>query len=265
MTINKSQGQSVKYLGIDLQTSVFSHGQLYVALSRCTTARQIFVVLSSDVSTCTANIVYPESLVHGFESGPKAFRRSWEGGMEIKGSENSSMRVTKQDLKPETRSTSPFTCYCEATITKKIHYPGVIIVMYQFMNPDLGILVYTLEIESIFIRKPNRIPNFSIHRFRIQFQVTDGATVKDITAFDEQAALILGKSFDTMLDLSLQGNGQTLIQEALESIIGKRKDFELRISAYNLAHPDASITAGNIFEATDYQLEKATCIPANDI
>ncbi|PIA29687.1 hypothetical protein AQUCO_05800061v1 [Aquilegia coerulea] len=46
------------------------------------------------------------SLVHGFESGPKAFRRSWEGGMEIKGRENSSMRVTKQDLKPETRSTS---------------------------------------------------------------------------------------------------------------------------------------------------------------
>ncbi|PIA57160.1 hypothetical protein AQUCO_00600115v1 [Aquilegia coerulea] len=63
MTINKSQGQSVKYLGIDLQTSVFSHGQLYVALSRCTTARQIFVVLSSDVSTCTANIVYPEVLL----------------------------------------------------------------------------------------------------------------------------------------------------------------------------------------------------------
>ncbi|PIA61727.1 hypothetical protein AQUCO_00200012v1 [Aquilegia coerulea] len=63
MTINKSQGQSVKYLGIDLQTSIFSHGQLYVALSRCTTARQIFVVLSSDVSTCTANIVYPEVLL----------------------------------------------------------------------------------------------------------------------------------------------------------------------------------------------------------
>jgi len=36
MTINKSQGQSVEYVGINLQTSVFSHGQLYVAFLRCT-------------------------------------------------------------------------------------------------------------------------------------------------------------------------------------------------------------------------------------
>jgi hypothetical protein len=33
MTINKSQGQSLKYVGVNLQTSVFTHGQLYVALS----------------------------------------------------------------------------------------------------------------------------------------------------------------------------------------------------------------------------------------
>ncbi|KAG5531642.1 hypothetical protein RHGRI_026310 [Rhododendron griersonianum] len=31
MTINKSQGQSVKFVGVDLRTPVFSHGQLYVA------------------------------------------------------------------------------------------------------------------------------------------------------------------------------------------------------------------------------------------
>ena len=36
MTINKSQGQSVEHVGINLQTSVFSHGQLYMAFSRCT-------------------------------------------------------------------------------------------------------------------------------------------------------------------------------------------------------------------------------------
>jgi len=34
MTINKSQGQSVEHVGVDLRTPVFSHGQLYVALSR---------------------------------------------------------------------------------------------------------------------------------------------------------------------------------------------------------------------------------------
>lgn len=37
MTINKSQGQSIKKVGLDLRTPVFSHGQLYVALSRATT------------------------------------------------------------------------------------------------------------------------------------------------------------------------------------------------------------------------------------
>ncbi|CAG8832908.1 41488_t:CDS:2, partial [Gigaspora margarita] len=36
MTINKSQDQSVKHVDLDLRTPVFSHGQLYVALSRCT-------------------------------------------------------------------------------------------------------------------------------------------------------------------------------------------------------------------------------------
>jgi len=30
MTINKAQGQSVKHVGLDLCTLVFSHGQLYI-------------------------------------------------------------------------------------------------------------------------------------------------------------------------------------------------------------------------------------------
>ena len=43
MTINKSQGQSVRNVGIDLRTSVFSHGQLYIAFSHCTHPRRIKV------------------------------------------------------------------------------------------------------------------------------------------------------------------------------------------------------------------------------
>lgn len=44
MTINKAQGQSLKRVGIDLRTPVFSHGQLYVALSRATDSSNIFVL-----------------------------------------------------------------------------------------------------------------------------------------------------------------------------------------------------------------------------
>ncbi|KAL5714884.1 hypothetical protein ACHQM5_016786 [Ranunculus cassubicifolius] len=63
MTINKSQGQSVKYVGIDLRTPVFSHGQLYVALSRCTSSKRISVILPPDDQIKTANVVYPEVLL----------------------------------------------------------------------------------------------------------------------------------------------------------------------------------------------------------
>ena len=45
MTINKSQGQSVEHVGINLSTSVFSHRQLYVVFSRCTLPLNISVLL----------------------------------------------------------------------------------------------------------------------------------------------------------------------------------------------------------------------------
>ncbi|PIA30674.1 LOW QUALITY PROTEIN: hypothetical protein AQUCO_05400048v1 [Aquilegia coerulea] len=63
MTINKSQGQSVKYVGIDLRNHVFSHGQLYVALSRCTSSNRISVLLGNEDDDKTTNVVYPEVLL----------------------------------------------------------------------------------------------------------------------------------------------------------------------------------------------------------
>ncbi|KAF6148300.1 hypothetical protein GIB67_025519 [Kingdonia uniflora] len=63
MTIKKSQGQSVKYVGIDLRTELFSHGQLYVALSRCTSVNRITTLLPLNALRCTTNIVYPEVLL----------------------------------------------------------------------------------------------------------------------------------------------------------------------------------------------------------
>ena len=63
MTINKSQGQSVKHVGLNLQTAVFSHGQLYVALSRCTSGSRIKVLLPANCKNRqTPNIVYKEVL-----------------------------------------------------------------------------------------------------------------------------------------------------------------------------------------------------------
>jgi hypothetical protein len=63
MTINKSQGQSVKHVGLDLRTPVFSHGQLYVALSHCTNPRQVKVAFLTDQNdTKTVNVVYTEVL-----------------------------------------------------------------------------------------------------------------------------------------------------------------------------------------------------------
>jgi len=62
MTINKSQGQSVEYVGINLQISVFSHRQLYVVFSRCTLSLNISVLLleQRQESRRTLNVVYKE-------------------------------------------------------------------------------------------------------------------------------------------------------------------------------------------------------------
>ncbi|PCH35462.1 hypothetical protein WOLCODRAFT_80859 [Wolfiporia cocos MD-104 SS10] len=64
MTINKAQGQSARYIGLHLHIPVFTHGQLYVALSRATPADHIKVVLTDNVADCSAdNIVYHEVLL----------------------------------------------------------------------------------------------------------------------------------------------------------------------------------------------------------
>ena len=63
MTINKAQGQSIYYVGIDLCVPVFSHGRLYVALSCCISSDRIKVVFPDDLnSTSTTNVVYTEVL-----------------------------------------------------------------------------------------------------------------------------------------------------------------------------------------------------------
>ena len=63
MTINKSQGQSLDHVGIDLRRQVFTHGQLYVALSRTTDVNRLSILLSPEnFEEKIKNEVYPEVL-----------------------------------------------------------------------------------------------------------------------------------------------------------------------------------------------------------
>ncbi|XP_071688688.1 uncharacterized protein [Rutidosis leptorrhynchoides] len=65
MTINKSQGQSLKFVGLYLPKPVFSHGQLYVALLRVTDPNGLKIVMVDDddrtLKGHTRNVVYKET------------------------------------------------------------------------------------------------------------------------------------------------------------------------------------------------------------
>ncbi len=64
LSINKAQGQSVKWIGVDLRTPIFSHGQLYVALSRATRKANIRILTPNiGGDSGVTNVVYPEVLV----------------------------------------------------------------------------------------------------------------------------------------------------------------------------------------------------------
>lgn len=64
MTINKSQGQSLDKVGLYLPKGVFTHWQLYVAISRVTSPEGLRIFIQGDDdgkrTSVTANVVYKE-------------------------------------------------------------------------------------------------------------------------------------------------------------------------------------------------------------
>jgi ATP-dependent exoDNAse (exonuclease V) alpha subunit len=63
VSINKSQGQTLGHVGLYHPRPAFTHGQLYVAVSRVKSRSGLKILVTDEVGvskSSTVNVVYPE-------------------------------------------------------------------------------------------------------------------------------------------------------------------------------------------------------------
>ena len=60
ITINRAQGQSLKYAGLYLTKSVFTHGQLFVAFSTCGDPDHFFIFADQSEFDHLRHVLDPE-------------------------------------------------------------------------------------------------------------------------------------------------------------------------------------------------------------
>jgi len=94
MTLNKAQGQTLKRVGLYLPSPVFSHGQLYVGLSRAGSMTHVKVLVLDEATqgrycnvdgvpdgVYTDNVVWPEALLERSAESPDA--AADDGAMQV--------------------------------------------------------------------------------------------------------------------------------------------------------------------------------------
>ncbi|GJX81053.1 ATP-dependent DNA helicase PIF1-like protein [Tanacetum coccineum] len=106
MTINKSQGQSLSKVGLYLPRPVFTHGQLYVVVSRMKSKKGLKVVVfdpDGSISKATMNVVYKEVIqgVRGMDIGGKGKRIRELTSIDTEATSSSSRSVTPRDLESQ--------------------------------------------------------------------------------------------------------------------------------------------------------------------
>lgn len=66
MTINKSQDQLLKTVGVNLQTFAFTYSQLYIALLHITILQKITIFIVKNSNNKTKNVIYLEVFIRLF-------------------------------------------------------------------------------------------------------------------------------------------------------------------------------------------------------